>query len=144
MFEDLKTIKLSGEEYPIKCDLVVLEKIQDEFGSFDDFENGIRTWVPELDEDGEKVKDENGEIKTIFHLPDMRILNTALYFMVNEGEEIKAEKENRTPVLMSRDEIARKVELSPTILAIRLFDEYLRCFSIKNGETTQNQTNLEN
>ena len=38
MFESLKYIELSGEKFPIKCDMVVLEKIQEEYGNLDLFE----------------------------------------------------------------------------------------------------------
>lgn len=144
MFEELKTIELSGKEYPIKCDLAVLEKIVDEFGTFKEFEDGLRIWVPVLDEDGNMVKDEKGTVKTEFRMPDIRTLCTALYFMVNEGERIAAEEEGRTPVIRSREEVARKADRGVTIIAARLFDEYLRCFSVKNGETTRDQKNLEN
>lgn len=40
MFEELNYIEMSGKKYPIKCDLVVLEKIQDEFGDLNEFEDG--------------------------------------------------------------------------------------------------------
>ena len=56
MFEELKYIELSGEKYPVKCDMVVLEKIQDEFGSLEEFEKKITPWEPKLDEAGEKIK----------------------------------------------------------------------------------------
>lgn len=139
MFEELKYIELSGEKYPVKCDLVVLEKIQDEFGSLDEFETKIYPWVPILDEAGEKIRDENGNVETEFQMPDIRTVNTALFFMVNEGEKIAAEKEGREPHSYSRNEIARKADISPVRLALKLHAEYYRCFELKNEKTTQNQ-----
>ncbi len=144
MFEELKTIELSGEKYPIKCDLAVLEKIQEEFGDFKDFEDGLRIWVPVLDEYGNEVEDEKGKIMTEFKLPDIPTLSKALYFMVNEGEKIVAEEEGRAPVIRTREEIARKADSGLAVIAMRLFDEYLHCFSVKNGKATQNQANPEN
>ncbi len=140
MFEELKFIELSGEKYPVKCDLVVLEKIQDEFGSLDVFEKKIYPWIPVLDEAGEKIRDENGNVETEFQMPDIPTVNTALFFMVNEGEEIAAEKEGREPRSYSRNEIARKVDISPVRLALKLHEEYYRCFELKNEKTTQDQT----
>lgn len=140
MFEELKFIELSGEKYPVKCDLVVLEKIQDEFGSLDVFEKKIYPWIPVLDEAGEKIRDENGNVETEFQMPDIPTVNTALFFMVNEGEEIEAEKEGREPRSYSRNEIARKVDISPVRLALKLHEEYYRCFELKNEKTTQDQT----
>lgn len=141
MFEELKFIELSGEKYPVKCDLVVLEKIQDEFGSLDEFEKKIYPWNPVLDEAGEKIRDENGNVETEFQMPDIPTVNTALFFMVNEGEEIEAEKEGREPRSYSRNEIVRKVDISPVILALKLHTEYYRCFELKNEKTTQDQKN---
>ena len=141
MFEELKFIELSGEKYPVKCDLVVLEKIQDEFGSLDVFEKKIYPWIPVLDEAGEKIRDENGNVETEFRMPDIPTVNTALFFMVNEGEEIAAEKEGREPRSYSRNEIARKVDISPVSLALKLHTEYYRCFELKNEKTTQDQKN---
>ena len=139
MFEELKYIELSGEKYPVKCDLVVLEKIQDEFGSLDTIETKIYPWVPILDAEGEKVMDEEGNVETEFQMPDIPAVNTALFFMVNEGEEIAAEKEGREPRSYSRNEIARKVDISPVRLALKLHEEYYRCFELKNEKTTQDQ-----
>ena len=141
MFEELKYIELSGEKYPIKCDLVVLEKILDEFGSLDEFETKIYPWVPKLDEAGEEVKDKNGNVETEFQMPDIPTVNTALYLMVNEGEEIAAEKEGREPHSYSRNEIVRKADIGPIRLALRLHAEYYRCFELKNEKTTQDQKN---
>ena len=73
-------------------------------------------------------------------MPDIPTVNTALFFMVNEGEEIAAEKEGREPRSYSRNEIARKVDISPVRLALKLHEEYYRCFEIKNEKTTQDQT----
>lgn len=140
MFEELKYIELSGEMYPVKCDMVVLEKIQNEFGSLDEFETKIYPWVPILDAEGEKTRDENGNVETEFQMPDIPTVNTALFFMVNEGEEIAAEKEGREPCTYSRNEIARKVDISPVRLALKLHAEYYRCFELKNEKTTQDQT----
>lgn len=141
MFEELKFIELSGEKYPVKCDLVVLEKIQDEFGSLNAFEKKICPWNPVLDEAGEKIRDENGNVETEFQMPDIPTVNTALFFMVNEGEEIEAEKEGREPRSYSRNEIVRKVDISPVSLALKLHTEYYRCFELKNEKTTQDQKN---
>ena len=36
MFEEMKQITLSGNAYPMKCDNLVLEKIQDKYGDLTD------------------------------------------------------------------------------------------------------------
>lgn len=138
MFEGLHYIELAGKKYPVKCDLLVLEKLQEEFGSISEFEEGLITWEPELDEKGEPVLDEEGEPKYKGKIPVMKAVNAALEYMVNEGEAIAAEQEGREPVFVKREEIVRKVDLSPQQLANQLHDEFYRCFRIKNGKTTQN------
>lgn len=140
MFEGLKCIELSGKKYPVKCDLVVLEKIQDEFGSIDEFEEKLIPWEPSLDEDGNVIQSEEGKILYKGKIPDIKAVNAALEYMVNEGEEILAEREEREPNLLSRSAIAKRVDISPAKLADQLHDEFNRCFQIKNGKTTQNQT----
>ena len=69
----------------------------------------------------------------------MKTVNTALYFMVNEGEAILAEKEGRKAVARTREELVRKVDTAPNTLANALHNEFYRCFHIKNQKTTENQ-----
>lgn len=138
MFEGLSYIILSGEKYPIRCDLLVLERIQEEFGSINDFENGLITWEPKLDENGEEILDENGEVEVKGKFPDIKTVNAALYLMVNEGEAILAEQEERKPIERTKEEIVRKADAAPTALANVLHNEFYRCFHIKNQETTKN------
>ena len=95
---------------------------------------------PSLDEEGNVVKSEEGKILYKGKIPDIRAVNAALEYMVNEGEEILAEREGRQPNLFSRETIARRVDISPANLADQLHDEFNRCFRIKNEKTTQNQT----
>ena len=38
MFEKMNEITLSGEVYPLRCDMVVLEQIQDAYGTVEVFE----------------------------------------------------------------------------------------------------------
>lgn len=143
MFEELKSIILSGESYPIKCDLVVLERIQEEFGSIREFEEMLIPWEPKLDKEGKEVKGEKGNTLYKARFPSVKAVNSALYLMAKEGEEIMAEYENRAPKVLSRTQIARKSDLTLIDIADQLHDEFLRCLSAKNGETTQNQTDTE-
>lgn len=138
MFEGLNYVELSGEKYPIKCDLLVLEAIQEKFGSIDKFEDGIMPWEPKLDKNGEPVM-KDGEKVMQGKIPDMKALNEGLYLMAKEGEAIRAEEVGEAPKDIIREKIARKVDMSPRILAQLLHDEFYRCFYIKNGKTTQNQ-----
>ena len=140
MFDELNYIELSGKRYPIKCDLLVLEKIQDAYGSIGKFEEGLITWEPEVDDEGNTKKDADG--KTILHgkFPSVGAVNDALVWMASEGEAIVADQEKRKPRAIIRTEIVREVDLPLIDLANKLHDEFYRCFNLKNVETTQNQT----
>ena len=39
MFEGLSHITIAGTSYPIRCDLYVLECIQDKYGAIEEFED---------------------------------------------------------------------------------------------------------
>ena len=54
MFEskDLTMFPLGEQEYPIKCDLVVLEKVQEMVGDIIVAEDKLRGFVPRVDADG--------------------------------------------------------------------------------------------
>ena len=61
MFEELQYLELSGEKYPIKCDLIVLEKIQETYGSLEKYELGLMPWVPIVDKNGNEVEKRKSE-----------------------------------------------------------------------------------
>ncbi|HIY18263.1 MAG TPA: hypothetical protein IAA44_02560 [Candidatus Blautia avistercoris] len=138
MFEELQTICLSGQEYPIKCDLLVLEKIQEKYPSIDEFEQELITWEPEVDENGEEILGENGKPKIKGKFPEAKAVIDALYWMACEGEEIAAEKEKRAPKIPERKALIRQVDITIVEVARPLYLEFCRCFNSKNGKATQN------
>ena len=71
MFEKVKHITLSGKEYPYKCDLVVLEKIQEEYSDIGDFENKISGFTPSRNEDGTIERNEEGFMLGTYGIPDL-------------------------------------------------------------------------
>lgn len=129
---ELNTITLSGHEYPIKCDMLVLEKIQDKFEDVSEFENKLMGFTPAKNKDGSTKRDANGNTMGVTGVPDFRVLNFALVAMVNEGLDISGEKEKP-----SDQELIRQVDLSPVELGQALHEEFIRCFRRKNAETTQ-------
>ena len=132
MFERPNTIMLSGEQIPIKCDLIVLEKIQDKYESIANFEQLIYTFVPKLDEDGNFTKDEEGRIIGSVTTPaDLRPLTEALFWMVEEGCEIMRELGEDAPKY-SETQIKRMVDMPPYQLSEVVHDEFLRAFERKN------------
>lgn len=135
MFEKVNYIELSGDKYPLKCDILVLEKIQEEYGDLTEFENNLTGFVPKRDEEGEIVRNEEGFMVGVYGIPDAKTLRKALMWMVQEGLEIEG-----THMEITEVDIARKVDMSPVELGHVLRDEFSKCFKRKNEETTQRET----
>ncbi|MGO5442877.1 hypothetical protein ACTQXY_05050 [Faecalimonas sp. LCP19S3_D12] len=135
MFEKVNYIELSGDSYPLKCDILVLEKIQEEYGDLTEFENNLTGFVPKRDEEGEIVRNEEGFMVGAYGIPDAKTLRKALMWMIQEGLEIEGAQMEITEV-----DLARKVDMSPVELGRVLRDEFSKCFKRKNGETTQRET----
>lgn len=129
MFEAVNTIVLSGVTYPIKCDILVLEKIQQKYEDIREFEKKL---VPYLGSREKKETDAEG------NYPSAETLLDALTWMINEGEAILADTQNKEANVHSREELARKNDLSVFKLANTLYIEFTNCFMAKNVTTTQN------
>lgn len=138
MFEKIKYIELSGQEYPIKCDILVLEKIQNRYEDLSEFENRLNGFTPAVDENGEYKRNEEGRLVGFYGEPKMEALRDALEWMVQEGIEI--EQENGKDIQeVSGKALIRKVDMSPKELAEILHEEFARCFRRKNQKTTQRE-----
>ena len=136
MFDKLKYITLSGKEFPYKCDILVLEKIQDEYPDLADFENKLTGFVPSRDEEGKIKRNEDGYMIGTTTIPDIKTVNKALCWMVREGLEIEADDKGLPIEKISDKEILRKVDISPNQLGGLLREEFARCITRKNEETT--------
>ena len=138
MFEKIKYIELSGEEFPIKCDILVLEKIQDKYEDLSEFENKLNGFTPAVDENGEYKRNEEGRLVGFYGEPKMEALLDALEWMVEEGIEI--EQENGKDIQKASGKaLIRKADMTPKELAEILHEEFARCFRRKNQKTTQRE-----
>ncbi|UWP60433.1 hypothetical protein [Ruminococcus gauvreauii] len=135
MFDEMQYLELSGEKYPYKCDILVLEKIQEEFGDLSDFDNGLLGFEAKYDENGNVVTNEEGFAVGVTKIPNIKCVNSALYWFIQEGLAIEGK-----PGVM-RDELLRKVDLSPKEMGSLLHEELMRCFARKNEASTQKETN---
>ena len=132
MFERPNAITLSGEEFPIKCDIVVLEKIQDVYGSIMTFEKQIYTFVPQLDDKGDIVVDEDGMmIGNVVTPASITALLNALKWMVDEGCEILKDLGEPVPEY-TPEKLKRMVDMPPYQLSEIVHDEFTKCFERKN------------
>lgn len=129
---EINHVTLNGTEYPIKCDMLVLEKIQDRFEDVSEFENKLMGFTPSKNADGTNKRDKNGNTIGITGLPDIRALNFALCAMIREGLSITGEETDKTDA-----ELLREADLTPSELSGILHNEFIRCFQRKNAKTTQ-------
>ena len=140
MFNKLNYIELSGELYPIKCDMLVLEQIQDKYNDISEFENGITGFRPKIGEDGLPERNEEGLIIGMSGVPDIKMLKDGLIWMIREGMDIEKEEGKKERPELTDKQIMRKVDIPPKRLGKILHDEFNCCFARKNGETTQSPT----
>lgn len=133
MFEKMHTIELSGETFPIKCDMVVLEQLQEIYGDLGKFEDRLLNLVTEKDDDGNDIIDKNGNKKYVSAMPDAKAVNDGLYLMVEEGMEI----EGKDPV--ERKILLRKNDKSLFELTDIIHKEFMECFKSKKSKTETDQ-----
>ncbi len=136
MFETPNKITLSGNEYPIKCDMLVLEKVQDKYGDLAKFEDKIRKFVPDVDADGNYIKNADGLVIGHYEYPEISALIDLTYWCICEGMDIEGIEEGRPA---DRMELMRLVDITPLELSEIMHTEYVGCFARKNPQTTQNQ-----
>lgn len=140
MFEGVNYIELSGEKLPIKCDMVVLEKIQEEYGDLEVFEGKLNGFKPNRDEDGEIEVNEKGLTIGTFGMPNIKTVNQVLFWMAQEGMEIEAERKKEPTKEIDKKDLIRKIDITPGELGRALHEEFIRCFTRKNAATTQRET----
>ena len=117
---DLTTIELSGDKIPLMCNLGVLEELQDEFGTIQDFISKIAP----LNDDGQI------DFKTVREdwLPDAHALVYALPRMISEGIEVYNENHKNKIEKMTPKEIFRRCDQSIFTVSATIYGEVIRPF----------------
>lgn len=128
MFTDaMSRIEICGKSYPYRCDMVILERIQTEFGDVVDFENAIRGIVPYYDEET-GLRDKKRDKSTT---PDVHKVCQALAWMIEEGIEVSGE--DIEP--LTEKDIKQQREFTISDLALKCFEEYVKCFLSRKGRS---------
>lgn len=132
-FEENKhEIELSGKSYPIKCDMIVLNKVQDKYGDLDTFRFKLSGLIPILDDDGNITYDEDGTVRNNgIGVPDPRPVSDALVWMIQEGAAIAGDPEP------DEKDILRDVDIPLSQLKWIVHGEYI---SSLFDPTPKNQT----
>jgi hypothetical protein len=127
----LNYIDIGGMEFPIYCDLNVLEKAQEEFESLTRFERELIGLELVRDADGNLVLNEDGTIKKKEGEPKIKALSFALREMVREGRKIEERQTGEEPVDISEDELIELCDIGYRELSFKLHQEFNRCFEAK-------------
>lgn len=129
--QKLKRIMINGKTYPIKMDLNVLETIQDEYGTINEFERDILGLKFAKDKDGKQLFNEEGEPRMIIGETSIRAIKVALPAMINEGLAIEAEETGKAWEAVSDSFVFRNCNVSFELLGKMIHEEFRRCFEVK-------------
>ena len=98
-----KVLKLNEVEYPIVFNLNVMQAIQEEYGSLDAW--GNVTEAVQRDENDEIITDTYG--KPLTKEPDVKAVIFGFTEMINEGIDIRNEREGKSDPFLSQRKVGR-------------------------------------
>lgn len=129
---ELKRILIGGKLFPIKFDINVLEHVQDEYGTVNEFERNLRGIEAVRDAEGNVIYDEKEKpVLLATKEPSVRAIKTALPAMINEGLAIEAEETGRSWEPVSELWVLSNCNISFETLSDMIYEEYKRCFEVK-------------
>ena len=131
--EQFERIIIGGKSFPIKIDLNVLEKIQNDFESINEFERKILGLKVVTDEDGKVVFKDDDKPMMIQVEPSITAIKAVLPAMINEGLAIEAEEQNRSWEPVSDRFVFENCKIPFDMLAEIIHKEFLKCFETKKG-----------
>ena len=106
--------------------------------------DALNGFVPELDEYGEEVRNEAGLLVGHSKMPDIKIINEAAVWFIQEGLAIKREENKEEIPEISDRTLIRQIDFNPRELSTILHQEFSRCFERKNATTTQGKAESQN
>lgn len=128
MLREVSYIELNGEKLPMKMDNIVLQQVQEIYGSVKEFELLLMGWEEKKDEDG-------GVYVTKVKEPSIAVANHILPKMVMEGYAILGQEAPYTEL-----EIVRMIDKSYLVMAQEVHNEMMRCFKTKKQIPNQKMT----
>lgn len=129
---ELMHIEIDGEEYPLYCDMYVLQKIQDEYKSINQFERDLMGYVVQRDVEGKPRRNEDGSIMLMQGEAVPKAVLLGLRLMIDEGMTIEQEQEGITRDHLPEKHLGRIVDVPFDELARILHEAFSRCFVKKN------------
>lgn len=124
---ELAKIKINDTmELPMRCDLYVLNMIQQKFGNIEDFEKKLVG-----------IKEVNGMVYRCE--PSVEAVATALPLMVMEGIEIENELNGKNYDIKTARHLIALTTRNYRELAEELHEEMKRCFQTKKGDPSRSR-----
>lgn len=128
---DLKRILIGEKTYPFRIDLNVLQCIQEEYGTINQFERELMGLRYKKDEEGNQMYDESGKAVMELVEPSIRAIKTVLPLAINEGITIEADEQNKPAEVVTEEFVIRNCTIGYETLSEMLHEEFRRCFAIK-------------
>lgn len=119
---EMNKFSFRGDSFPIRCDLLVLEKIQERVGDIMDAENMIRGFKPRVDADG--VVDTTVGRWTI---PDIGLVTQSLVWMMEEARSVT----NGQYAIPSITDLKQQDDYTINELATIVYREFSSCIAGK-------------
>lgn len=136
MLDELSYIKIGRKEYPILCNIIVLEGLQNKYGTLTDYEYALRGITEVVDEDGVPVKDESGNNILEYGTPSIEAIMDGIYPSICEGINYYNEINEESMEIPTELQIKRCI-VSIMDMSLKFFKEFIKCFEVKNASTTQ-------
>ena len=127
---EMNKFEFRGDSFPLRCDLLVLEKIQDKVGDIMDAENEIRGFKPRVDSDG--VVDTTVGRWTI---PNISLVTQSLVWMMEEAREIT----NGQYQIPTTKDLKQQDDYTIAELATIVYREFSSCIAGKKKEENQSK-----
>ncbi len=130
--QPLERVKIGDKTFPVKIDMYVLEKIQEEYGNINNFELKIKGLIEtgDVDENGERV------YKRVE--PSIGVMNFVFPLMVREGCDIEG-----IELDMTDKEMVRNIGHSYTELNRIIVKEFGKCFNSEKKESPSEKMKMK-
>lgn len=134
--ETMTKFSFRGDSFPLRCDLLVLEKIQERVGDIMDAENMIRGFKPRVDSDG--VVDTTTGRWTI---PNISLVTQSLVWMLEEARTIT----NGQYSIPTTTDLKQQDDYTIGELATIVYKEFSSCIAgkKKKNRNTKKKTDTE-
>lgn len=129
--ETLKRILIGEKEYPFRIDLNVLEHIQEEYGTINEFERELLGLKYKKDAEGQRIYDDHGKAIIELEEPSIRAIKAILPLAINEGLMIEADEQNKPVEKLTDSFVIRNCTIGYKTLSKILHEEFRRCFATK-------------